>query len=84
MAHSMRSRHSDWIAIVTLAAFTLMVLSAVAADPATVRPLEGESVKGRVAQLSATTVVVETSDWTSRPARLADHVGRMADFGAVG
>src|SRR5688572_9132448 len=45
-----------------LAAITLLVLTAVAGGPAaTVRPLEGESVKGKVAQLSATKVVVETS-----------------------
>jgi hypothetical protein len=42
-----------------------MVVTAVAADPAaTVRTLEGESVKGKVAKLSAAILVVKTSTGT--------------------
>src|SRR5688500_16268333 len=58
----MRLRDSDWTALVTLSALSMLVLTAVAADPAaSVRPLEGESVKGKVVELSATKVVVKTS-----------------------
>ena len=46
----------------TLAALSIAVLTAVAADSsAAVRPLEGDSVKGKVVELSATKVVVKTS-----------------------